>query len=183
MPQSAFFSAGASFTPSPVMPTMCPRFCSTSTMWNLCSGNTWAKPSASSMASTTCRALVVFDSSKHRWHRGYSCRGRARLAISLAMASWSPVTILTSTPIVRAVAMVALAVLARRIEQRQYAKKLPVARRRRPAPRRANEIRAPANSLTASSTAALISIGIGRQRHDHLRRALGDLEHLCRPGP
>ena len=51
MPQSAFFSAGASFTPSPVMPTMWPRFCRTSTMWNLCSGNTWAKPSASSMDS------------------------------------------------------------------------------------------------------------------------------------
>ena len=28
MPQSAFFSAGASFTPSPVMPTMWPRCCS-----------------------------------------------------------------------------------------------------------------------------------------------------------
>ena len=49
MPQSAFFSAGASFTPSPVMPTMWPCCCKTSTMWNLCSGNTWAKPSASSM--------------------------------------------------------------------------------------------------------------------------------------
>ena len=32
MPQSAFLSAGASFTPSPVMPTMCPRCCKTSTM-------------------------------------------------------------------------------------------------------------------------------------------------------
>ena len=54
MPQSAFFSAGASFTPSPVMPTMWPRFCRTSTMWNLCSGNTWAKPSALSMDSASC---------------------------------------------------------------------------------------------------------------------------------
>ena len=49
MPQSAFLSAGASFTPSPVMPTMWPRRCRTSTMWNLCSGNTWAKPSACSI--------------------------------------------------------------------------------------------------------------------------------------
>ena len=32
IPQSAFFSAGASFTPSPVIPTMCPRCCSTSTI-------------------------------------------------------------------------------------------------------------------------------------------------------
>ena len=56
IPQSAFFSAGASLTPSPVIPTMWPRFWSTSTMWNLCSGNTCAKPSASSIDAAT--ALV-----------------------------------------------------------------------------------------------------------------------------
>ena len=50
MPTSAFLRAGASFTPSPVMPTMWPRFCSASTMLNLCSGNTWANPSAASIA-------------------------------------------------------------------------------------------------------------------------------------
>ena len=38
MPQSAFFSAGASFTPLPVMPTTWPRFCKSSTIWYLCSG-------------------------------------------------------------------------------------------------------------------------------------------------
>ena len=38
MPTSAFFRAGASFTPSPVMPTTCPCCWSTSTTWNLCSG-------------------------------------------------------------------------------------------------------------------------------------------------
>jgi len=32
IPQSAFFNAGASFTPSPVMPTMWPSLCKTSTM-------------------------------------------------------------------------------------------------------------------------------------------------------
>ena len=48
-PQSAFFSAGASFTPSLVMPTIWPARCRTSTMWNLCSGKTWAKPSAFSI--------------------------------------------------------------------------------------------------------------------------------------
>ena len=28
-------------------------------MWNLCSGNTWAKPSAFSMDSATCRRLLM----------------------------------------------------------------------------------------------------------------------------
>ena len=46
-PQSAFFSAGAGLNRSPVLPTILPRCCRTSTMWNLCSGNTWAKPSPS----------------------------------------------------------------------------------------------------------------------------------------
>jgi hypothetical protein len=32
MPQSAFFNPGASFTPSPVMPTMWPQVCNTSTI-------------------------------------------------------------------------------------------------------------------------------------------------------
>ena len=40
MPMSAFFSAGASFTPSPVMPTAKPCCRSDSTIRNLCSGNT-----------------------------------------------------------------------------------------------------------------------------------------------
>ena len=61
MPQSAFFSAGASFTPSPVMPTMWPRFCRTSTMWNLCSGNTWANPSAFSIDSAAAVRLLALD--------------------------------------------------------------------------------------------------------------------------
>ena len=42
----AFLRAGASFTPSPVMPTKSPRFCNSSTTLNLSSGTTWANPSA-----------------------------------------------------------------------------------------------------------------------------------------
>ena len=42
VPQSACFSAGASFTPSPVIATRCPRLCSAFTMAYLCSGNTRA---------------------------------------------------------------------------------------------------------------------------------------------
>ncbi len=41
-PMSALLSAGASFTPSPVMATMCPLFLRASTMRILCSGETLA---------------------------------------------------------------------------------------------------------------------------------------------
>ncbi len=41
-PMSAFFSAGASFTPSPVMATTAPERFSASTMRSLCSGSTRA---------------------------------------------------------------------------------------------------------------------------------------------
>ncbi len=42
IPMSAFFKAGASFTPSPVIAVMCPFFCHASTMRILCSGDTLA---------------------------------------------------------------------------------------------------------------------------------------------
>ena len=51
IPTSAFLSAGASLTPSPVMPTVQPRRRRVSTMLNLCSGYTPAKPSAISTSS------------------------------------------------------------------------------------------------------------------------------------
>ena len=50
-PTSACLSAGASLTPSPVIPTICPRACSARTIWNLCSGKTRANPSACSASS------------------------------------------------------------------------------------------------------------------------------------
>jgi len=46
IPTSAFLSAGASFTPSPVIPTLLPFFYNNSTIANLCSGKTSANPSA-----------------------------------------------------------------------------------------------------------------------------------------
>src|SRR5664279_4398390 len=86
MPQSAFFSAGASFTPSPVMPTMWPRFCRTSTMWNLCSGKTCAKPSAFSMDSATAVVSCFFESPRLPASRIFVPMSNF-LAVSLAMAS------------------------------------------------------------------------------------------------
>src|SRR5664279_4083452 len=108
MPQSSFFMAGASFTPSPVMPTMWPCFCRMSTMWNLCSGNTCAKPSAFST-----NAVSVALSSRLESPRLPASRMwlpiPSFLAVSWAMARASPVTILTFTPIFSAVATVSLA--------------------------------------------------------------------------
>ena len=88
-PQSAFFSAGASLTPSPVMPTMWSCFCMTSTMWNLCSGKTWAKPSASSISLATSGVSSVLESPScaavenvraHPQGLGHLARDRQRVA-------------------------------------------------------------------------------------------------------
>ena len=43
IPISAFFNAGASFTPSPVMAVTSPFFCKYSTIFDLCDGSTRAK--------------------------------------------------------------------------------------------------------------------------------------------
>ena len=47
-PMSARRKAGASFTPSPVIETICPRSCKALTIFNLCSGDTRAKTCTSS---------------------------------------------------------------------------------------------------------------------------------------
>ena len=57
MPICASARAGASLTPSPVIPQMYPMFFRASTHSRLSLGSTWAKPSASSMSlSRTCPA-------------------------------------------------------------------------------------------------------------------------------
>ena len=54
IPMSAFFKAGASFTPSPVIAVMCPFFCHASTMRILCSGDTLAYTEIFSSLSCSC---------------------------------------------------------------------------------------------------------------------------------
>src|SRR5262245_46325563 len=63
IPQSACLRAGASLTPSPVMPTMWPRACRVFTISHLCCGKTRPKPSARSTASVTAAltAPVVLE--------------------------------------------------------------------------------------------------------------------------
>ncbi len=93
MPASACLRAGASFTPSPVIPTTCPAPGSSLDDAVLVLGEHLGEPvgllherrdSASSSMSV-----------ETRWRRGCRCPARPRSAISRAIAVWSPVTILT----------------------------------------------------------------------------------------
>ena len=59
MPMSAFFTAGASLTPSPVIATIWPCFLSTSTRRTLCSGVTRAiTPMPSTLASASSSLMA-----------------------------------------------------------------------------------------------------------------------------
>mmetsp|Transcript_12054 Transcript_12054/g.21489 ORF Transcript_12054/g.21489 Transcript_12054/m.21489 type:complete len:240 (-) Transcript_12054:1514-2233(-) len=112
MPMSAFLSAGASLTPSPVMPHMNPLRRSASTRMNLCSGNTCAKP----LHSMICAAIssMLSGSSPSGPMSGRPSQPRmlspmpSCRAVSRAMAAWSPVIIFTSTPYSRARSIVRL---------------------------------------------------------------------------
>ena len=105
MPMSAFLSAGASFTPSPVIPTTWPFFRRMSTRWTLSSGETRAMtpmPSIWRIASSSLiarnSAPVIARPSMPSWW-----------AIASAVTAWSPVIIRTWIPAAWAVAMAALA--------------------------------------------------------------------------
>ncbi len=84
-------------------------------------------------------------------------------------------TILTLTPIWRALAMVALACVARRIEQGQHADKLPFAVPVRPGDAQGTKA-ACGEFLDGLFDGGLSPAGVGRHRQDHLRRSLGHLE-------
>ena len=177
MPQSAFFSAGASFTPSPVMPTMWPRFCRTSTIWNLCSGNTCAKPSAFSIASAdravclllrVAQAAGIEDICTHPQFLGGLLGDGQRIAGDHLDLHAHLFARSRSWPWHRPAADRTAA--ARR--------ETAIGRPPRPAPRPSERKPRAANSLTALSTAGFTCAGIGRQFQDHLRRALRDLERL-----
>ena len=102
MPMSARFSAGASFTPSPVMPTAKPARRSASTIRNLCSGNTCAKPSAPMIVSVyfsrSFGGLPLASRLGSVPASRMSVPSPSWRAVSFAIARWSPVTIFTSTP-------------------------------------------------------------------------------------
>jgi hypothetical protein len=178
VPQSACFKAGASFTPSPVIATRCPRCCSALTMAYLCSGKTRANPSAASIASAIAGGT---------WS-GSMCGGNASAAgmmlvpspswraISRAIAVSSPVTILMRTPLLSARSIVA------RESSRGGSNigRMPSsAQVFPPSPERATasaRYPLPARSATSFST---LPADVGRwlcERNNGLRGALGDRE-------
>ena len=92
--QSASFMAKISLTPSPVIATVLPSFCSTLTNIFFCSGvtrpNTVCVLTACAMDSTVVNSLASMYSS--------ACLTPATLAIWLTVAGLSPEMTLTSTP-------------------------------------------------------------------------------------
>mmetsp|Transcript_8578 Transcript_8578/g.28234 ORF Transcript_8578/g.28234 Transcript_8578/m.28234 type:complete len:214 (+) Transcript_8578:778-1419(+) len=95
MPHCAADSAGASLTPSPVMPTMRSwSVCSRWTISRLSRGKTCAKPDAWRM-----RFDVVTSAPRHDSAEKTSMASRPmRRHVSFATFKWSPVIIFTSTP-------------------------------------------------------------------------------------
>ncbi len=97
MPISASLTAGASFTPSPVMTTTCPILFKALTISNLCWGRisaktlVWAISSASFSGSTASSSLPITTLSP-----GLIMPNS--MAIALAVAGLSPVSIFTSMP-------------------------------------------------------------------------------------
>ena len=174
IPQSAFFSAGASFTPSPVMPTMWPRLCRISTIWNLCSGNTWAKPSAVSMASSRWRRIVVVRLAEDAGVE--DVRSEPQLSGDF-LADGD----LIARDHLHAYAHLPgrldgrLGVLPGRVEKRQNAEELPLAVGVRPGDAQRTEA-ACGKCVDGLVHIGLYLRGIGRQLQDHLGRAFGYLE-------
>ena len=97
MPTSAFLSAGASFTPSPVMAVICPLFCHALTILILFSGETLAYTeifstfslSHSSSFLSSIRPVIAISPSRYI---------PASLAMATAVVLWSPVIMTVFMP-------------------------------------------------------------------------------------
>ena len=94
MPMSALFSAGASFTPSPVIATMSPFRFSESTRRTLSSGATRAITPMSSIAASSSSSDIALNSAPVIALPGMP----SSLAIAAAVTAWSPVIIRTLDP-------------------------------------------------------------------------------------
>ncbi len=105
MPMSAFFRAGASFTPSPVIATMWPFFLRTSTRRTLCSGVTRAMTPTPSISRSASSSLMAPNSAPVIARPSIP----RSVAIACAVTAWSPVIIRTWMPAAFAVAIEAFA--------------------------------------------------------------------------
>ena len=98
-PISAFFSAGASFTPSPVIATICPCACHALTILTLCSGETLAYTLIFSTLLVSSSSLI-FARSEPVIASCPSSNIPNSLAIAIAVDLWSPVIITVFIPAV-----------------------------------------------------------------------------------
>ena len=94
-PISADDKAGASFTPSPVIATMCPCLLSALTIFTLCSGNTLAKTDTLDRARINSSSLKSSISSPVRTPP-FAMDSSSATAIAVLL--WSPVIIITLIP-------------------------------------------------------------------------------------
>ena len=182
MPASAFFRAGASFTPSPVMPTMWPRVCSTSHDVVLVLGKHLRE---------AVRALDGLG----RGRRRHAARRRPSMPASRMFVAQPDLAgdlpgdgdlvagdhLHARRPSVAAAAMVALASSRGGSNKRQHAQQLPVAVAVGPRHARASGSRARRSRSTAFVDSAAAPRRRSRHRQDHLRRALGHPERAVRP--
>ena len=106
MPMSARLSAGASFTPSPVIATMCPFRFSVSTSRTLSSGVTRAMTPISSICASSSSSLMAANSAPVM-ARPVMPRF---FAIAAAVTAWSPVIMRTWIPAECAIAIASFAV-------------------------------------------------------------------------
>ena len=103
-PMSAFLSAGASFTPSPVIATISPLACNASTMRNLCSGDTRAKTEVVRTAMRNVSLSICSSSRPVRVRPSGSVIPRS-MAMARAVRGWSPVIMMGRIPAVAQRAM------------------------------------------------------------------------------
>ena len=96
MPTSAAFSAGASLTPSPVMPTRSPAACSAWTRSSFCSGAMRAQMRVVAARVRSSCSLRPFISAPVS--TAPTCSRPTCSAMALAVAGWSPVIMMTRTP-------------------------------------------------------------------------------------
>ena len=105
MPMSARLSAGASLTPSPVIPTTWPLPLRMSTKRTFCSGVTRAITPISSISASACSSLISANCAPEIARPSMP----SSRAIASAVMAWSPVIIRTWMPAECAVAIAALA--------------------------------------------------------------------------
>ena len=106
-PTSACFSAGASFTPSPVIPTISFLLCRACTRRNLSSGLVRAKISYCCAATLSCASSITSSSRPVMAFPALPIP--SILPILIAVCGWSPVIIFTRIPACRQSAIAVMA--------------------------------------------------------------------------